>query len=116
MTFQQTPLRRLPQPDTGSGMAPRSATVFLVLALAYILFHLLLGQANIVRVRAMETNLNQQLAKNEAARKRNEKLAAEVEELNDGLDGVEEQARESLGMVKPNEIFVRIIPDTPPTK
>jgi cell division protein FtsB len=35
-------------------------------------------------------------------------LAAEVRDLKEGLDMVEEKARSELGMVKPNEIFVQI--------
>lgn len=116
MTIQQTPLRRPALQGEGSTFAARAATVALIMVLAYMLFQLLLGKANVIRVHAMGATLSQQLATNEAARKRNEKLAAEVQELNEGLTGVEEQARESLGMVKPNEIFVSIIPETPQTK
>lgn len=116
MTIQQTPLRRQPLQGEGRSLASRVATIFLVFALAYMLYHLLLGKNNVVRVHSMKTTLAQQLASNETARKRNEKLSAEVQELREDLAGVEEQARESLGMVKSNEIFVSIIPGTPPTK
>jgi cell division protein FtsB len=37
-------------------------------------------------------------------------LAAEVKDLKEGLQIVEEKARGELGMVKPNEIFVQISP------
>ena len=44
----------------------------------------------------------------EVAEKINAQLQAEVSDLKDGIDMVEERARFELGMVKPNEIFVQI--------
>jgi cell division protein FtsB len=35
-------------------------------------------------------------------------LRAELRDLRDGLDRVEERARAEIGMVKPNEIFVQL--------
>ena len=35
-------------------------------------------------------------------------MASEVRDLQEGLDMIEELARQDLGMVKPNEIFVQI--------
>jgi cell division protein FtsB len=35
-------------------------------------------------------------------------LSAELHDLKDGLEMVEERARSEIGMVKPNEIFVQI--------
>jgi cell division protein FtsB len=37
-----------------------------------------------------------------------EQLSAEVNDLKEGLNMVEERARQELGMVKANEIFVQI--------
>ena len=45
---------------------------------------------------------------NEAARQRNERLAAEVNDLKEGLEMVEEKARSELGMVKPDEVLVQL--------
>ena len=61
-------------------------------------------------VQAMQNRLNEQLAKNAAAEVQNQQLAAEVSDLKEGLEMVEEKARSELGMVKPNEIFVQITP------
>ena len=38
----------------------------------------------------------------------NERLAAEVRDLQEGLETVEKKARSELGMLKPNEILVQI--------
>jgi cell division protein FtsB len=37
-------------------------------------------------------------------------LAAEVNDLKEGLEMVEEKARADLGMVKPDEVLVQIAP------
>jgi cell division protein FtsB len=49
-----------------------------------------------------------QKAENDAARARNERLLAEVRDLKEGLEMVEEKARFELGMVRPDEILVQI--------
>lgn len=59
-------------------------------------------------MREMQQRLDEQLAKNAQAQVSNEQLAAEVRDLREGLEMVEEKARMELGMVKPNEIFVQI--------
>ena len=53
-----------------------------------------------------------------AARDRNGQLAAEVRDLREGLEIVEERARWDLGMVKPDEILVQVTarPPEPPTR
>ena len=45
---------------------------------------------------------------NQQALMLNRQLAAEVRDLKEGLEMVEEKARMELGMVKPNEILVQI--------
>ena len=48
------------------------------------------------------------LAANTAAKTRNSRLDAEVRDLKEGLEMVEEKARFELGMVKPDEILVQV--------
>jgi cell division protein FtsB len=45
--------------------------------------------------------------KNAGAQRYNDQLTAEVRDLKEGMEMVEEKARFELGMVKPNEIFVQ---------
>ena len=75
-----------------------------------VLFHaqLWMGRGSIPTVRDMQRRLDEQLAKNIKAQNDNDQLAAEVRDLKEGLEMVEEKARSELGMVKPNEIFVQI--------
>lgn len=63
------------------------------------------GMPNVVR---LERELESQSAANELARQRNRQLAAEVDDLKDGLEMVEEKARGELGMLRPDEILVQI--------
>ena len=44
----------------------------------------------------------------DAARVRNARLLAEVNDLKEGLEMVEEKARAELGMIRPNEILVQV--------
>lgn len=66
------------------------------------------GRGSVPQVREWRTALQALEAANAQARQRNEQLANEVRDLQEGLDMVEELARHDLGMVKPNEIFVQI--------
>ncbi len=66
------------------------------------------GRGSVPQVREWRTDLQALEAANAEARQRNEQLANEVRDLQEGLDMVEELARHDLGMVKPNEIFVQI--------
>ncbi|MDE2161052.1 MAG: septum formation initiator family protein, partial [Burkholderiales bacterium] len=47
-------------------------------------------------------------ALNAQARERNARVAAEVADLKEGQEMIEEKARYDLGLVRPNEILVRI--------
>ena len=50
-----------------------------------------------------------QLAVNAQLQERNDVLAADVQDLQKGGDAIEERARSELGMVKPDELFVRVV-------
>jgi cell division protein FtsB len=81
----------------------------LLLALLVIFqAQLWLGRGSLPNVRNMQHRLEEQLDKNQLSQAHNERLGAEVGDLKEGLEIVEEKARMELGMVKPNEIFVQI--------
>ena len=75
-----------------------------------LIFHaqLWMGRGSIPNVREMQQRLLDQQAKNIKSQASNDQLAAEVRDLKEGLEMVEEKARSELGMVKPNEIFVQV--------
>lgn len=65
------------------------------------------GKSGVPRVLDLRSQLDEQKAVNETALHRNEQLAAEVNDLKEGLEMVEEKARYELGMVKSDEILVQ---------
>ena len=75
-----------------------------------VLFHaqLWIGRGSIPSVQDLQQRLDELVAKNAQAQAGNDQLSAEVRDLKEGLEMVEEKARTELGMVKPNEIFVQI--------
>ena len=46
-------------------------------------------------------------------RERNQALEAEVSDLKQGSEAIEERARSELGMIKENEVFIRVTPRVP---
>jgi cell division protein FtsB len=89
-------------------MTQRAVTLLLGALLLAIAGQLMLGRGSLPKVAQMQRQLEAQNATNEQARQANEALAAEVRDLKEGLETVEERARMELGMVRPNEIFVQI--------
>jgi cell division protein FtsB len=67
-----------------------------------------LGRGSLPEVMRLRQVLKEQKQQNAAARLANDRLSAELHDLKDGLEMVEERARSEIGMVKPNEIFVQI--------
>lgn len=64
-------------------------------------------------VSKLETQISAQERELDKLRTRNSKLTAEVMDLKQGLDAVEEIARSEMGMIKEGEIFYQIIEPTP---
>lgn len=89
-------------------MGNRIVPIVLVTLLVILQGQLWLGRGGVPTVAELERELQQQKATNEEARRKIEQLSAEVNDLKEGLNMVEERARHELGMVKPNEIYVQI--------
>ena len=89
-------------------MANRLVPVILIALLVIFHAQLWTGRGSIPNVRELQQKLTDQQAKNVTSQTSNDQLAAEVRDLKEGLEMVEEKARSELGMVKPNEIFVQI--------
>lgn len=85
----------------------RFLTLALLLLVVLVQGEIWLGKTGVPRVMALKAQLADQQALNAAARARNDQLAAEVRDLRDGLEMVEERARLELGMIKPDEILVQ---------
>ena len=88
----------------------RWITLGLVALLALVQAELWFGKGGVTRMVELQRKLDAQKSTNEQAKRRNEQLAAEVSDLKEGLEMVEEKARSELGMLKPNEILVQLAP------
>ena len=91
-------------------MSGRLASVLLLALLAVVHAQLWFGRGSVGNVAEMQRKLQQQQAANARQQQANDRLAAEVRDLKEGLEMVEEKARSELGMVKPNEIYVNVVP------
>jgi len=69
------------------------------------------GRAQVVE---LQKSADQQAIENEKLRLRNAALQAEVEDLREGLDAIEERARNELGLIRPGETFYQVV--TPPAE
>jgi len=81
------------------------ALVALILAIQYPLW---LGKGGWLRVWEVDRQLDAQQQKNAGLERRNGALAAEVKDLKQGHDAIEERARYELGMVKSDEVFFQV--------
>ena len=71
------------------------------------------GRGSVPQVSQMKQELTALDLANREARQRNQQIANEVNDLQEGLDMVEELATQDLGMGKPNEISVKIAQNRP---
>lgn len=87
----------------------RVLAVVLAALLVAIQYPLWLGKGGWVRVWEIDRQLAAQKGKNAELAARNAALDAEVRDLKEGLDAIEERARYELGMVRQDEIFFQIV-------
>lgn len=66
------------------------------------------GRGSVPNVARLGEELAAQQRSNAQAERTNSRMEAEIRDLREGLEMVEEKARAELGMVKPNEIFVQV--------
>ncbi|MCX7278326.1 MAG: septum formation initiator family protein [Burkholderiales bacterium] len=89
-------------------MGSRVVPVILLALLGMLHAQLWLGRGSLPEVNRLQQKLESLREHNAAAQTANDQLSAEVRDLKEGLEMVEERARFELGMVKANEIFVHI--------
>ena len=78
-----------------------------------IQYPLWLGKGGWLRVSQLENEFSREKQKNGELEVRNAGLAAEVRDLKQGTEAVEERARYELGMVRPDEVFFQIVEEKP---
>mgnify|MGYP001822893334 FL=1 len=83
--------------------------LLLVLLLLYLQYQLWIGDGSLQEVWELHKEVELQRQENIELRERNAALEAEVTDLQQGLDAIEEHAREDLGMVKEGETFYQVV-------
>lgn len=91
----------------------RVFAAILLIALLALQYRLWLSDDGVREVRRLQTAVVAQEHENAGLTARNGELAAEVENLKQGLDAVEERARSDLGMVGTNETFYQVVIPAP---
>ncbi len=89
-------------------MSNRLVPAALIALLVILHAQLWFGRGSVPNVSRLASQLDTQKQHNAQAALANERLAAEIHDLREGLEIVEEKARSELGMVKANEIYVQV--------
>jgi cell division protein FtsB len=83
--------------------------LLLIAILVYLQYQLWFGNGSVQDVWQLHQEVEMQRQENLELRERNAALQAEVEDLQQGYDAIEEHAREDLGMVKKGETFYQVV-------
>jgi len=94
----------------------RVVILIMFVLLVLLQFKLWLGEGGVTEVARLEARVEEQRQTNDELFQRNAELQAEVEDLRERLDAVEERARSELGLIKPAEQFYQVVPPPPGTK
>ncbi|HEX3097260.1 MAG TPA: cell division protein FtsB [Usitatibacter sp.] len=87
------------------------ALATLVVGLQYPLW---VGKGGWLRVRELDRGLVEQRAATAKLKARNDAMDAEVRDLKEGTDAIEERARLELGMIKRDEVFYQVVAPSSP--
>ena len=88
----------------------RILLAIMVLVLVLLQLKMWFGEGGFRDVQRLEQRVEEQAMDNEMLAQRNRELQAEVEDLRQGLEAVEERARSELGMIKEDEEFYQVVP------
>ncbi len=91
-------------------MALRIVAGLLIAALLAMQYRIWASPGGMREVWRLEKAIAAQRAENDHLSERNRRLAAEVRDLKDGRQAIEERARTDLGMVRANETFFQVVP------
>jgi len=90
-------------------------TAFLLVLIALLQYRLWFGDGNLREMRRLQERIVELTEEGEKRRQRNAALEAEIVDLKEGTDAIEEHARRELGMIKEGETLVQIVDAAHPT-
>ena len=85
----------------------------LLALLVAVQYPLWFGKGGWTRVWDLDRQLAQQKQTNATLKARNDAMDAEVRDLKQGFDALEEHARLDLGMIKKDEVFYQVVTAPP---
>ena len=88
-------------------------SILLAALLLAIQYPLWFGKGGLLRVRDLDRQLVAQREGNAKLKARNDALDAEVRDLKQGTEAVEERARMELGMIRKDEVFYQVLKKAP---
>ncbi|TAK65640.1 MAG: cell division protein FtsB [Betaproteobacteria bacterium] len=91
----------------------RILSIIFAALIVLLQYPLWLGKGGWLRVWEIDRQVKAQKDVNARMRVRNDALDAEVRDLKQGYDAIEERARYELGMVRQDEIFFHVMEKTP---
>ena len=90
--------------------------VFLLILIAGLQYRLWLGDGGIREYRETLQRIEDLKQEGEQRQIRNAAIAADVRDLREGTEAIEERARHDLGMIKEGETFVQLYDPGPPKR
>jgi cell division protein FtsB len=86
----------------------RSPSIILLLLVIGLQYPLWVGKGGWLKVWEVEQQLATLRDNNKQLERRNAGMDAEVTDLKNGYEAIEERARYELGMLKPDEVYVQV--------
>ena len=90
-------------------MTIRIVIAFLLIALAILQYRLWFGDGSVRELGQLKREAARQATENRHLEQRNRELSAEIIDLKQGTEAIEERARNDLGMIKDGETFYQVI-------
>jgi cell division protein FtsB len=81
---------------------------FLLVLIGLLQYRLWLGDGGIAEWHELQVRIEELKQEGERRKARNAALDADVKDLKEGTDAIEERARQELGMIREGETFVQV--------
>ena len=83
----------------------------LILLLASLQYRLWFGKNSVSDYEQKQLQIAELEKQNASLRQRNQLIRADIDDLQLGIESMEERARNELGLIKEGEVFYRILPN-----
>lgn len=94
----------------GASMKNKWIAFILIAILGALQYRLWFGKNSVADFKTMQAQIDVLASQNANLKQRNQLLRADIEDLQLGIESMEERARNELGLIKEGETFYRILP------